>query len=425
MGGYKSAMKNNDITIEEAQKHIISAILTYGSGDDNVRKCIEQMEKADFDNPVYGAVFETAKRLHNSFKPADMVTIAVEMGDGALPALADCEGLCITTANLCYYMRLIREHRKKTSVARRIKEAFESDNYIDELIKITEDARKGDGAEDYGRQTADAVLNAVRDMCSPLDESKRIATGFLKLDKVSGKLEKGTVSIIGAYPSCGKTAFALNIINYNLRHTKNKCVLFSLEMSAAQIFERMVSDRCDIDYSSIRQHTLSEEERKKAGMLSANVAKTGRLIICDRIYYAEEIVKTIGDIKPDFAVIDFLHCVRAVKKCENRRTEIDYISQCFKQCAKRYGCHIIVLCQVSRPEKGTKRPPRMSDLKESGGLEQDGDYIIMLDRPYVLDKEADPAEASVLVDKNKYGDTGQIMYKFFGHKQRFVERIGE
>ena len=416
-------MKKNDITIAEAQRHVISAILTYGSNDENVSKVLSEMRISDFDNAVYAAVFKASQELYRQGNPVDMVSVAIHMGDDILPVLTECEGLCLTTANLNYYVRLIREHRKKIAVARRFNEALEQDCYADEIIKLADELKANVSNEDYTDATIGAVCDSVKNMCAPLDQSSRIATGFLKLDKVLGKLEKGTVSIIGAYPSCGKTAFALNIINHNHRRSKNKCVLFSLEMTAGQIFERLASDRCDIDYGHIRNHELNAAEKDKIGQFSANIIKERRLIICDSIYCIEEIVRTIGEIKPDYAVIDFLHCVRAIKRCESRRTEIDYISQCLKQAAKRYSCHIIVLCQVSRPEKGIKRSPKMSDLKESGGMEQDGDYIIMLDRTYVQDKTADPCEAMVLIDKNKYGDTGAIAFRFLGHKQRFVEQI--
>ena len=143
----------------------------------------------------------------------------------------------------------------------------------------------------------------------------------------------------------------------------------------------------------------------------------------DDMYYCEEICRAIGDLQPDYVVIDFIHCVRAIKKCENRRSEVDYISQSFKICAKNNNCHIILLSQLHRSDKEKNRPPRMSDLKESGGLEQDGDYIIMIHRPYIFDKTSDPTETYILLDKNKYGDCGQLQFKFWGQFQRFVENV--
>ena len=130
----------------------------------------------------------------------------------------------------------------------------------------------------------------------------------------------------------------------------------------------------------------------------------------------------ISEEKPSLAVVDFMQIISAVGKFENVRSRIDYISSLFKRTAKTTGCVIIVLSQLSRMGK---EAPTMSDLKESGGLEQDGDYIALLHRPYVLNKnenECIPEDTQLLLDKNKFGRTGKIDLWFDLKHQKFYER---
>lgn len=413
---------HNGAVIREAERNILSSIIQFASYPE-VLCVIDKLTATDFTDDGCRDVFNAAVSLRQKNVDIDMVSLGAELGDSFYPILTDLSCIAITSASINHHVRILQEERQRDRIRKKFAEVCEAEDILSELNKIIEEEKGRVSTNNYADDCNKALVEAVVNICTPLDTESRIGTGFLRLDRALGKFERKTVSIIGAYPSGGKTAMAINIINYNLKHTKHKCVFFSLEMSIQQIYERMVADRCGINYSNIRDRNLNGDEKGKVGLLCNSLSRSKRLIIIDTIYYVEEICKAISDLKPDFVVIDFIHCVRTVKKCESRRSEIDYISQCFKQCAKRNNCHIILLCQLSRPEKGTKRGPRMSDLKESGGLEQDGDYIIMLHRPYVLDKQCDPCEAHILLDKNKYGDTGQIEFSFMGHYQRFVEQI--
>ncbi len=412
----------NLAVILETEKYILSCIIQFYDYIE-VQQAIDKLSPEDFTDNGCRDVFGAAVKLHKKGTGIDIVSLLAELGDSFAGILTDLIYVATTSSNINYHVRILQEERQRERIRKRFADACEADDILGSLAKIIEDEQGKVSNTDYYDEFKNSLAEAVEKMCGKLNADERIGTGFLRLDRALGKLEKRTVSLIGAYPSAGKTAFAINIINHNLKNTGNKCAFFSLEMSTAQIYERIVADRCGIDYREIRSRNLTDADKGNVGLLYGNIVRNKRLIVIDKIYYAEEICRTIADIKPDYVVIDFIHCVRTIKRCESRRSEIDYISQCFKECAKKNNCHIIILCQLSRPEKGTKRAPRMSDLKESGGLEQDGDYIIMINRPYVLDKQSDPCEAHILLDKNKYGDTGQIEFSFMGHYQRFVESI--
>ena len=156
---------------------------------------------------------------------------------------------------------------------------------------------------------------------------------------------------------------------------------------------------------------------------------TENLRIIDNISTVEDICDYITREKLDLAVVDYVQIVETLKKEDTVRTKIDYISGRLKQAAKRSRCRVILLSQLKRPESGIVKPPTMNDLKESSGLEQDGDYIIMLYRPYVQDKsfteaggyKYKPYESAALLEKNKFGFIGECKLFFDGAHQDFRE----
>lgn len=242
---------------------------------------------------------------------------------------------------------------------------------------------------------------------------KLIPTGFPDLDDtLGGGLMAGTLSSIGARPSTGKTTYAINIAAHN---PDRKVVFFSIEMSAAMIYDRLIADAADLDYSLTGRHRVALETVR-------TVIETYRnLTVIDDVSKVEKITDMIYSEKPDIVIIDFVQIVTSNRKFVDNRQRIDYISQLLKQAAKQTGCCIITLSQLTRAGKDK---PTMSDLKESGGLEQDSDYVLLLHRPYVNDKsgsEADPKDTTVTLDKNKFGSTKEFRYDFNGQKQRFTE----
>jgi replicative DNA helicase len=243
-----------------------------------------------------------------------------------------------------------------------------------------------------------------------------IPTGFKRLDNLlNGGFTEGTISAIGARPSTGKTTFAINILKANL---DSKSVLFSLEMSGRMIYDRIMADNLGIEYGRVHRHSINQNEFeavKKTLQIYENVT------VIDDVYEIEKITAYVYAHKPKLAIIDFVQIISAQKKFVDNRQRIDYISQALKKCAKETKCSFVVLSQITRAGKDA---PSMSDLKESGGLEQDSDYIILLHRPYVNDKEsgkARPSETKIILDKNKFGNTGVINYNFNGMFQRFTE----
>lgn len=240
-----------------------------------------------------------------------------------------------------------------------------------------------------------------------------VSTGYPILDKMlGGGFVRGTVSALGARPSVGKTTLAVNIAAKN---PQRKILFFSLEMSARMVYDKLISDVGDLDYSDCVKHKVNLETVK---ML---LQKYDNLTVIDDVYEIEDIAAIIRREKPELVMIDYIQIVQTRENIEVVRQRIDRISQIIKRTAKSTGAHIMCMSQITR---GAKEEPTMSALKESGGLEETGDYVILLKRPYVLNKADEtlkPEETELKIDKNKFGESGLLQYYFRGNRQRFLE----
>ena len=246
----------------------------------------------------------------------------------------------------------------------------------------------------------------------------KFQTGFPKTDNLlNGGIRQGSIMTVGARPSTGKTTFAINILKA-FTNTDYKIILFSLEMVAEMIWDRIISDVMDIDYHKAQNHNLTDEQLQEMELVGQAY---NNLNIIDNISDIERMIGRVYADKPTLCIIDYMQIISSQKDFKDNRQRIDHISRLIKKCAKETKCTFIVLSQVTRAGKDE---PTMSDLKESGALEQDSDYVLLLHRPYVQDKSDNisPEETKVKIDKNKFGNTGVIDFRFDGRHQRFTEK---
>lgn len=405
----------NDL-INDAECGVIGGLLLF------TQEAVPQLEGLsadDFSREPYGVIFRTALQTVRTSQNADGAVILSQLQNrsGELAATAmRCMELFISMANFSSYVRIVRHESRKRRVRSRLEAVLlsGSDDPCTELESIVEEFRE---------QGKSGMMQAVIQYADALyhpEQAKRFYTGLSGLDRTVGGLKAGTLSYVGARPSTGKTAFALNVLRTQLR-AGNRCLLFSLEMSREQIFNRIAADLLNLSYDRIELGRLNAPEKDQVVQALGEIAEKGLLEVDEDVYTIEGITRRIAEYKPDFAAVDFIQLIRTAQRFQNRRNEVDYISSELKTAAKRYGCHIMCLSQISRAGMDA---PKMSDLKESGALEQDGDYIFLLHRQYVLckdDPSVKPEEAQVLLDKNKFGVTGMKCLRFDGEHQRFTE----
>lgn len=405
--------------INDAECGVIGGLLTFPK---DAFEALDGLCEEDFSLEPYREIFKTACFVLRKNQETDGVVILTEIQkkDKTLAQTAmRCMEWLVGMSNFPSYVRIVKRESRRRKLNGRLEQLLLSgaDDPYPDLEKIVESFRES-GKAAMGR----SVVEYAEQLYHP-ERVKRAYTGLSGLDRTTGGMKAGTLSYVGARPSTGKTAFALNVVKKQLE-AGNKCLLFSLEMSREQIYNRLAADLLSIPYSRIELCRLTEPEKDRIVQALGGIAETGLLEVEDNAYTIEGIITRLAEYRPDFVAVDFIQLIRTVKRFQNRRNEIDYISSELKRAAKRYRCHLMCLSQISRAGMDA---PRMSDLKESGALEQDGDYILLLHRPYVLCKDnpdVRPEDAQVLLDKNKFGRTGMKRLHFDGEHQRFTEVSG-
>ena len=337
----------------------------------------------------------------------------------SVPSAANVENYCKIVREK-YFLRLLISISRET-----IDSALDGNAEADKILDSTEqkiyDIRKGKTTGSIQRLSdvisAEVYPNLVKISSDNADEYKGIPMGFSKLDEITSGLNKSDLVIIGARPAMGKTSFALNIAR-NVAMTGKKVVFFSLEMSNEQLASRVLSTEARVDSNKFRSGEISSEEWVRLA------EATDRLSRCN-LYFDDTASITVPEIKSkirrardvDCIIIDYLGLMESAKKKENRVQEVTDITRGLKMLAKDLRIPVVCCCQLSRgPEKnnGKSNRPALSDLRDSGSIEQDADIVMMLYREgYYSSKDADSdqidmTKADVDVVKNRHGATERV-----------------
>lgn len=396
----------------ESERQVLGSLVLY---PDKFGIKIPLLSDDLFADETHKKIFQSMRRIYRRNTKIDQSLVISELNEPDFKKeMVACAESIITTATFDDHLNILKKSAKQRFIAEAVEKMRLDGEYSEnELINVCTLAKQAYDC-DFRRYE-----NAYQEFLKHLDKPKDVIFTHLEtFNRKVGGLRKGTIFIIGARPSAGKTALALNIASYNALKGK-KVIIFSLEMSSDMIIERLLSDECNIDYGRFTG-TLTFDEKSLINDYFNSRGKSliENLIVVDDVNAVENICAQIENNKPELVIVDFIQIVTTLCKSESVRARIDYISSELKRIAKRTNCCIIVLSQLSRAGENA---PRMSDLRESGSLEQDGDCIALLDRPFVQDKENNPPyKATLLVDKNKFGKTGKIDLFFDGAHQRFT-----
>ena len=381
-------------------------------------QAFERLTANDFENPYASKAFEA---ILNAHKNGEKYDAAIFGSSNAEPEVKEfvmtaCQTF-LSTENFDGYVGTVKDNSLKKKTKEKLQEIiFEENDYqkiISDIESIVDKAKEEAEPSNFGDYLADYLLK----LDEPVNLSDRIKSGFSKLDKNTRGFRKGSLCYIGAYPGTGKTSFAINVSDCNIKEHK-MVQFFSLEMSKQQILDRFFSSSLGIDYTNIDMHKLHNEEKDEIIDYAGRILAKNNVEIVDNVYTIEAIGGRISKFKPDLVIVDFLQNIRTAKPFKAKKEQVDYISAELKRFARVNECAIICLSQLKR----SLDKPRMSDLKESGNLEADGDYIILMYRPYVTDKvNYRPEETQLLLDKNKYGECGVIDMYFDTKHQKFLD----
>ena len=429
----------------EAEQSLIGGLLLDNSAWERIG---DVAAESDFYRDDHRRIFTHIRRLIDTGRPADVVTVyeSIEKSNevdqtGGLAYLGEIANNTPSAANIRRYAEIVHERavlRKLVTVGDEIAASAlnPAGRDVKELLdqaeqKVFEIAEAG-ARITQGFVSMPEVLGEVVDKIQELydrdgsSDITGIPTGFTDLDKMTSGLQPGDMVVIAGRPSMGKTAFALNIAEHVGVVEKLPVAIFSLEMSGPQLAMRFLSSVGRLDQQKLRTGKLGDEEWDKMtvalGKLHEapiHIDETGAINPSDLRARARRLHRQFG--KLGLIVIDYLQLMTGNGNVENRATEISEISRSIKALAKELGVPVLALSQLSRKveERNDKRP-LMSDLRESGAIEQDADIIIMMYREeYYKPDTQEKGIAEVIIGKHRNGPTGTVKLNFLGEYTKF------
>ncbi|GHT91251.1 replicative DNA helicase [Betaproteobacteria bacterium] len=428
----------------EAEQSVIGGLLLDNKAWERASDLVVD---TDFYRDEHRRIFRQISKLLNQGKPADVVTVAEALetaGEsehtGGLAYLGELASNTPSAANISRYAEIVHERailRQLIAVTDEIAGhalnpmGRDVNELLDEAEKkILEIAKKGMRASDFVHinPLLGKVMDRLQDLCdrdNP-DEITGVPTGFIDLDQKTSGLQGGDLIIVAGRPSMGKTAFALNIAENVAVHSGLPVGVFSMEMGGEQLAMRMLASCGRLDSQRLRTGRLNDEEWGKVTVSLGKlheaplyIDETGGLNPFELRSRARNLERLCG--KLGLIVIDYIQLMSSARQNENRATEVSEISRSIKALAKELNVPIIALSQLSRKvEERTDKRPMMSDLRESGAIEQDADVIIMLYRDeYYKPETQEKGIAEVIIGKQRNGPTGTVRLAFLGEYTRF------
>lgn len=424
----------------EAEQSVLGAMII---DKEAINTAIEKIKPEDFYKEANKEIFESIVELYNRNEPVDLITLSEELkrrntleNVGGISYLANLSEGIATTANIKYYCKIVEE---KSILRRLIKscdeimsKSFEDSEEVNSIIEKAEknifDITQGRNKEGF-LPIKEVLLESfakIEEMAMKKDGLTGLTTGFLDLDEKLSGLQKSDLVLLAARPSMGKTALGLNIaLNSALKGGANVAV-FSLEMSKEQLVQRMLSSLAHVDLQKIISGKLDEEEWVKIIKAMGPLSQTKIFIDDTAGISLMEMKAKCRKLKIekglDLIVIDYLQLMQADSMKESRQQEISAISRGLKALAKEIECPVIALSQLSRaPELRSDHRPILSDLRESGAIEQDADVVMFLYRDEYYNKDTDKKNIGELIlAKHRNGPTGTIELVWMGQFTKFL-----
>jgi replicative DNA helicase len=433
----------------EMERGVLGCILI--APNECMGECIEKLKdngKEAFYDLRHQTIYEALTGMFDTREAIDIITLQQRLKDkglldqiGGIPYLSQLQDAVPSAANLSYYLDIVREKfllRKMISVCTEVVgRVYDYEGEVDMLLdEVERDVLRISESRVQGgvMTTKDLVINAVHTIENFFNRKgtlSGVGTGFADFDRMTDGLHPAEMIVIAARPSMGKTSLAMNIVEHVAIEEKLPTAVFSLEMSAESLMLRMMCSLARVNLRSIRDGFMSEADFPKllnaAGKLSNSklfIDDTAGLSILQLRARARRLSQQHG-IK--LFVIDYLQLLHSTgrRSQENRQQEISDISSGIKALAKELKVPVIVLSQLNRElEKDKSRKPRMSDLRESGAIEQDADLVGLLYKPNVSDDEDAPEEGdgvpvNLLIAKQRNGPTGDVNLTFLKPYTRF------
>ncbi len=428
----------------EAESSVLGGLLLDNGAWDRVG---DLLVDSDFYRYEHRLIYGAAGALINASKPADIITVFEHLQNqgkaeecGGLAYLNSLAQYVPSASNIRRYAEIVRERsilRKLVSASDEIAtNAFNPqgravDRILDEAEqKIFNIGEEGSRMK-QGFQSMDSLvvklLDRVQEMADNPNDITGVPTGFYDLDRMTSGLQAGDMVVLAARPSMGKTAFAINIAEHVALNEGLPVAVFSMEMGASQLAVRIVGSIGRIDQGHLRTGKLSDDEWprlteaiERLRTVSLHIDETPGLTTSELRANARRLARQCG--KLGLIVVDYLQLMSGSStNGDNRATELGEISRGLKMLAKELQCPVIALSQLNRSvETRTDKRPMMSDLRESGAIEQDADIIMFIYRDDYYNKDSrEPGVAEIIIGKQRNGPTGTVKLAFLKPLTRF------
>lgn len=424
----------------EAEQSVLCSAMIDGEAAINI---VSKLTPTDFYSQAHQKIFEAIVDLFNKNKPIDIITLTdaletrgVLNGIGGVGYLATLSNVIPSSAYYQSYIEIV----KKNSVLRQligasskiIETAYSSDD-VDALgfaeKSIFEISERGQVS------SLESLAESLGDVMENFEEIHKnqgivrgVPTGFYQLDRMTNGLQKSDLIIIAARPSVGKTALAMNIVTNAAIEGKAKCAVFSLEMSKQQLAQRMLCSVAKVDMTKALHGELSDNDWSRLWKAHKKLSQCKIYVDDSSLNRPSQILSKCRKLKRerglDLIMIDYLQLMSADGKSDNRQTEVGEISRKMKILAKEINVPVILLSQMSRGvEQRGNHTPVLSDLRESGAIEQDADMVMFIHRPDEIQKEGANRprdyQVQLIVAKHRNGELGTITLQWIGSNVTF------
>ena len=409
---------------------------------DAIADVVESLRASDFYKPAHETIYEAILSLYGHGSPADAITVADELKKrGELTRVGGASYIHTliasvpTAANAQYYAEIVKEH----AIMRRLIEAgtkiaqlgyaneTEVDTLVDQAQAEIYAVTDGNAKEDYVSfsEALEETINEIDANSNRPDGVYGVPTDFIEFDELTGGLHGGQMIVIAARPGVGKSTLALDIARSAAIHHQMTTVFFSLEMSRTELAMRILSAEGKISMGRLKKGDLDTEGWTNLATLQGRIDSAPLFIDDSPNMTLMEIrakcrrLKQRNDLK--LVVLDYLQLMSSGKKVESRQQEVSEFSRSLKLLAKELDVPVIALSQLNRgSEQRTDKRPMVSDLRESGSIEQDADMVILLHREDMYNPESDRVgEADMIIAKHRGGPTRTIPLAFSGKYSRF------
>lgn len=423
----------------EAEQSVIGSMLIDKTA---ISRVVEVLKGDDFYRDSHKVIFSAIFELYQKDTPIDMITLLEHLrsaekleASGGITYISEISNSIPSTANLSSYIKIVEDKATLRKLIRAsteiIENCYNKQDDVEAVMDLAEQKvfniseKKNAGDFEPMNTVLERGFLEIERIFNNKGETTGISSGFPELDDKTAGFQKGDMILIAARPSMGKTTFALNLAEYAALRQGKSVAVFSLEMSKEQLSYKLLCSEANVDMSKLRHGDLEDRDWE-------NIAKASGPLAAAKIFIDDTAGTSVMDMRSkcrklkmehgiDMIVIDYLQLMTG-SNTESRQQEVSEISRSIKALAKEMQCPVIALSQLSRaPEQRTDHRPMLSDLRESGSIEQDADLVMFLYRDeYYNEETEDKNVAELIIAKQRNGPVGTVKLAWIGQFSKFA-----